>query len=84
MLGVEGHLENAYLPMDTKHPLLLPTRHPLTRLITFHEHAKAEHAGLCYSLRTWQRISIVYGISSVKRYFTECVKCAVRKVTPIR
>ena len=26
----------------------------------------------------------MYGISSVKRYITECVKCAMRKATPIR
>ena len=35
-------------------------------------------------MRTRQRFWIVYGISSVKRYITECVKCAMRKATPVR
>ena len=85
MLRVEGCLENADLPTDTKHPLMLPSRHPLTRLIILNEHAKAGHAGPCYTLmRTRQRFGIVYGILSVKRYVTECVKCALRKATPVR
>ena len=66
MLRVEGRLENADLPTDTKHPLILLSRHPLTRLIIIDEHAKAGHAGPCYTLmRTRQRFWIVYGISSV-------------------
>ena len=85
MLRVEGHLENVDLPTDTKHPLILLSRHLLTRLIIFDEHAKAGHASPCYTLmRTRQRFWIAYGISSVKRFLTECVKCAMRKATPVR
>ena len=66
MLRVEGRLENADFPTDTKHPLILPSRHPLTRLIILDEYAKAGHAGPCYTLmRTRQRFWIVCGISSV-------------------
>ena len=84
MLRVEGRLENANLPTDTKYPLILPSKHPLTRLIIFDEHAKAGQAGPCYTLmRTRQRFWIVYAISSVKRYLTKCVKCAMRKATPV-
>ena len=32
-LRIEGRLENADLPLDSKHSLILPGRHPLTRLI---------------------------------------------------
>ena len=82
MLRVEGRLENADLSTDTKHPLILPSRHSLTRLIILNEHAKAGHAGPFYTLmRTRQRFWIVYRISSVKRYLTECVKGAMRKAT---
>ena len=38
MLRVEGRLENADLPTDTKRPLILPSRHPL---IILDEHAKS-------------------------------------------
>ena len=33
MLRVEGRLENAELPVDTRHPFIVPSRHALTRLI---------------------------------------------------
>ena len=33
MLRVEGRLENAELPVDTRHPFIIPSRHALTRLI---------------------------------------------------
>ena len=57
MLRVEGRLENADFPTDTKHPLIRPSRHPLTRLIILDEHAKAGHAGASYTLmRTRQRL----------------------------
>ena len=85
MLRVECRLENADLPTDTKHPLIPPSIHILTRLIILDEHAKAGHASPCYTLmRTRQRFWIAYGISSVKRYLTEWVTCAMRKATPIR
>ena len=41
LLCVERRLENADLPIDTKHPLILPSRHPLTRLIVIQEHVEA-------------------------------------------
>ena len=56
MLRVECRLENADFQTVTKHPTILPSRHPLTRMIILDEHAKAGHAGSCYTLmRTRQR-----------------------------
>ena len=37
-LRIEGRLENADLPLDSKHPLILPGRHPLTGLIVQYQH----------------------------------------------
>ena len=85
MLGVEGSLEDASLPVDTKHPHLLPGRHALTRLIVLSEHSNARHAGLSYTLmQTRQQFWIIHGISSVKRYLSDCGKCALKKAKPIR
>ena len=85
LLRIEGRLENAELPFDTKHPLIFPSRHPLTRLIVIQEHVEAGHTGPSYTLRrTRQRFWIVHGISSVKRYLGDCAKCALRKATPVR
>ena len=71
ILRVEGHLESADLPVNTKDPLILPRKHLLTRLIILDKHDKVGRAGLCYMLmRTLQRFWIAYEISSTKRYLT--------------
>ena len=85
MLRVEGRLENAELPIDTKHPFFLPSRHALTRLIILHEHSQAGHAGPAYTLMfSRQRFWIIFGIGSVKHYIAECGECALCKAKPIR
>ena len=67
LLRVEGRLENADLPTDTKHPIILPGRHPLTRLVELNDHSTYGHAGLSYTLmKTRQRFWIIHGIGSVK------------------
>ena len=50
MLRVEGHLENAELPVDTRHPFIIPSWHALTRLIVLNEHILAGHAGPLYTV----------------------------------
>ena len=85
LLRVDGRLENAELPIDTKHPIILPARHPLTRLIVLFEHCSAGHAGPSYTLmKARQRYWIIHGISSVKHFIADCSKCALRKAKPIR
>ena len=67
LLEIDGRLENADLPTDAKHRLILPARHALTRLIGLAEHTKAGHAGPSYTLmNTRQRLWIIHGIGSVK------------------
>ena len=56
LLRIDGRLENAELLVEAKHPLILPSRHALTRLIILFEHVEAGHAGRAYTLmRTRQR-----------------------------
>ena len=74
---VEGRLENAELLLDCKHPIILPGSHALTRLIVLHEPVLAGHAGLSYTLmKVRQRFWIVHGVSNVKRFLSECSRCA--------
>ena len=85
LLRVDGRLENANLPVDTKHPLILPGRHPLTRLIVFSEHCKSGHAGPAYTLlKTRQCFWIIHGIGNVKYFLNNCDKCALLKAKSIR
>ena len=85
LLRVEGHLENSELPIDSKYPIILPSRHTLTRLIVLSEHEKSGHAGPVYTLmKIRQRFWVTSGVSSVKHFLAECGKCALVKAKPIR
>ena len=55
VLRIEGRLKNADLPLDTKHPIILPSRHVLTSLIVLHEHCNSGHAGPAYTLMKTRR-----------------------------
>jgi len=67
LLQIEGRLENAELPVDTKHPLNLSSKQELTQLIVLNEHVNAGHAGSSYTLmKSRQTFWIIHGISSVK------------------
>ena len=61
MFRVEGRLENAELPIDIKHPLILPGRHALTRLIVLHEHSDSGHAGPSYTIMKTAASRNLYG-----------------------
>ena len=83
-LRIEGRLENADLPLDSKHPLILPGRHPLTGLIVQYQHEQAGHGGPAYTLmKTRERFWIIHGISRVKFYIAHCRKCALLKAKPV-
>ncbi|XP_018310126.1 uncharacterized protein [Mycetomoellerius zeteki] len=45
VMRVGGRLSNAPIPYAQKYPIILPSKHPLTRLIIVHEHYKHLHAG---------------------------------------
>ena len=84
LLRVEGRLVNASLPVNTKHPIILPGRHPLTRLIVLNAHERAGHGGPKYTLtKTLKNFWIIHGNSSVKHYIADCGKCAILKAKPI-
>ena len=77
ILRIDGRLENAEFSVDAKHPMILPNRHPLTRLIVLDKHAESGHAKPSYTLmKTRLRFWIIFGISGVKSILSECNKCA--------
>ena len=85
MFRIDGRLENVTLAVDAKHPLILPGKHALTRLVVLHEHVQAGHAGPSYTLmKTTLKFWIVHGIACVKRFLNNCSICVQRKATPIR
>ena len=84
-LRIEGRLQNADLPLDSKHPLILPGRHPLTGLIVQCQHEQAGRGGPAYTLmKSRECFWIIHGISGVKFYITNRGKCALLKAKPVR
>ena len=56
LIRVDGRLENVELPIDAKHPIILPGRYALTHLIVLDAHENTGHAGPSYTLvKTHQR-----------------------------
>ena len=85
ILRVEGRLENAEMPPDGKYPIILSGSHALTRLIVLHEYVLGGNAGPSYTLmKIRQRFWIIHEVSNVKRFLSECSRCARRKVILIR
>ena len=87
MLRVDERLENAELPVETKYPLILPSKHPLTRLIVLHEHGKGETCWTFIYVNENQT-NVTNGLFMVfpvlKASSQKCCKCLRRKATPIR
>ena len=45
LLKVGGRLDNASVNDKAKHPVILPSRHPVTDMITRQHHAEVGHMG---------------------------------------
>ena len=86
LLRVEGRLSNSpELTEDMKHPLILPSKCALTRLVVLQFHVDSSHVGVQHTLLcTRKKFWIVNGHASVKRYLSECGQCLLEKAKPVR
>ena len=85
LFRVDWRLENAELPLDAKHPIILSGRQALTRLIVLDTQKNAGHVSPSYTLmQTRQRFWLIHGVSSVKHYIAECASCCLYKAKLIR
>lgn len=80
IIRVGGRLRNSYHEFNEKHPIILPRKHPLTRLLIEHAHRSELHAG---AQATLAKIRTKYwsleGRSSVRHVIGSCVTCAKAK-----
>nr|CAI5828097.1 unnamed protein product [Callosobruchus analis] len=82
IIRVGGRLKNTYLPYNVKHPILLSSKHPLTKLIFQHKHAQLLHPGpqlLLSSIR--QFYWPVGGTALAKKVVRQCTVCFKAKPT---
>jgi len=80
VLRCEGRLLNSDLEIDARKPVILPTKHPFTRLIIEECHQRVLHSGVRATLAELRsRFWVPRGRQIVKRNLGECVTC--RKLT---
>ena len=80
LLKVGGRLVNASVDDKVKHPVILPSRHPVTDMIIRQHHAEVGHMGqetVLSSIR--KEYWIVKRRTAVRRVIRSCVMCQRRK-----
>ncbi|XP_043477349.1 uncharacterized protein LOC122508206 [Leptopilina heterotoma] len=76
MLRVGGRIENAAINDNKKHPIVLPKKHIVTRLLIREYHEKNLHSGVnttLYALRS--KYWIIDGRSLVRNVLHSCIRC---------
>ena len=82
MLRVGGRLENSTLAYQSKHQLLLPSKHPVTKLLIMDVHESVGHLGQEYVLTNLrQKYWIVKGRAAVRRVLGNCLTCRKQNAT---
>ncbi|XP_046745774.1 uncharacterized protein LOC124411010 [Diprion similis] len=81
-LRVGGRLKNSLLDPDEKHPYILPSRSPLTKLLIEHYHKETLHGGVQLTLATLrQRYWVIGGRTAVKAVIHRCLICVRHRAT---
>lgn len=76
VLRVGGRLQNAEIPMNQRHPMLLPQHHKLTTLIVHNAHIINLHAGNQGMMSYLQKkFWIIRMKDTIRRIVSSCVTC---------
>lgn len=83
LIRVGGRLENADIPYDQKHPILLPSNNYVVSLMLKYEHLRLAHAGAQtvlsnIRLRYWP----LNGLRQIKKVIRNCLICHRFKAQP--
>jgi len=83
LLCVGGRIHKANLPEDEKHPAILPSSHPVVKLLIQDVHCKELHAGVEHTLAVLrQRFWLIKGRSSVRQVVKNCLLCRHYQTKP--
>ena len=83
VLRVGGRLNRAELPYDAAHPMILPKKHHITRLVVADVHHHCRHAGVNHVLaQIRNRYWVIDGRQEVKNWDQECKSCERRRAKP--
>lgn len=75
-LRAHGRLEKSHLDLDSKRPIILDGKHPITQLLILATHHQEQHAGLQHTRHVLQQTYwIVSARSAIRRVLTQCYDC---------
>jgi len=76
VLRVGGRLQHSQLPTTAKHPVLLPSKPPVTDLLILDCHVREGHMGASYILNSlYNNFWILKGKAAVKKALRLCYSC---------
>ena len=83
LLRVGGRLNNADIPQESKHPIILPRKSNVTTLIIRQAHERLGHAGRGHVLaRLREKYWVVGTNSAVRQLISSCVTCRRHRAPP--
>ncbi|XP_015524538.1 uncharacterized protein LOC107227804 [Neodiprion lecontei] len=84
-LRVGGRLKRAEIPYEQKHPILLPTHHPVTDMIIKETNERAYHASIQSTLCTVRQrgLLLLDGKNQVRNIIRKCVQCLRHRPVPL-
>ena len=82
-LRVGGRIYKSLLPEEEKHPIILPSNHPVVKLLIDDIHGCELHAGVEHTLSVLrQRFWVIKGRSTVRQTLRNCLICRHYQTKP--
>ena len=76
LLRVGGRIHKSSLPEEEKHPIILPSNHPVVKLLIEDVHCRELHAGVECTLSVLrQKFWLIKGRSTVRQTVKNCLVC---------
>ncbi|XP_071948684.1 uncharacterized protein [Antedon mediterranea] len=77
ILRVGGRIHYSSMPMEIKHPIIIPKYSPLMTLLVDHHHKKVNHMGRSATLNSLRQggFWLIGAVSAVSQYLRKCVTC---------
>ncbi|XP_043231303.1 uncharacterized protein LOC122386295 [Amphibalanus amphitrite] len=83
LVRVGGRIGKTSIPEESRHPIILPRKSELARLIIMQEHVRHGHAGTEHTLNeVRQKFWIPQGRAEVKKQLRSCLYCHRRRAAP--
>lgn len=76
LIAVGGRLQHSNHSINAKHPIILPSNHPVTNNLILHYHISHGHVGVHHTLSLLRKTYwIVHGVSAVRQVIGRCHFC---------